>query len=463
MTPALRASSVNTPATATELTVRPRVGRAALALLIAATFLLGVAPMVRISLEATGQPIPLYVMDLLLVAMALTFCEPRRLPPRQRVLLAWGVAFVASTLPSVIVACVDFNEPLFTFYSWSRRVIALSAFATYLVIFTARPSLRRVTLAALAAGLLVTSVWCVAQVVTRSTGVVGALDSFYYDTLAKAVLESQISRWTAAWKTARAVGGWWNANSAGGALVLLLAAAPAMIQRPWVRATTALALVALLATASRQALLGIGVILVALMASADRASTRQRRVIVIAATIGILAALALAGDQLARVTGDVEGTWGESVSARWNNYPDAFRTLGESSPWRFVVGRGAESWTVAGRTGAQLDSAEFVSNAFMLTLLENGALAAIVLLGFFVVAFRTADAAWQRGIVVLVMWLMNCDNYLYLFPGVIAVMAVLLGLAASPPTVGRVVSVQPARAGAATPMRRRPAVGRATA
>jgi hypothetical protein len=433
-------------------------------LLLTATFLLPVAPLVRISVEPMGKPVPIYMIDLLLLGVAIAFFRPHRLPPRQRNLLAVGVAFVVSTIPSVLVAIAENQEALFTLYYWSRRVIALSAFATYLVIFTSRPELRRPVLAAFGAGLLVTSLWCIAQALTRSTGPVGLLDRFYYDTLARAVLQTAVSRWEASWKTVRAIGGWWNPNTAGAAIALLLACVPALPRTRWVRVTSVLAWVALLATASRQALVGSGLVLAVILGSSDRTSSRQRRVLLLAGAVGLVAAFAFAGDQLARVTGDVEGTWEEGVLSRWNNYPEAFRTLYDSSPWTLIVGRGAESWTVVGRTSGTLGPGDFVSNTFMLTLLESGALTLLALLGFFAAAFWTARAAWQRAVVVLVVWLMNADNHLYLAPGLIAVMGIVVALAATPPPGGRVVKAQsrPAVPPIEPRVVRRPAIRRAS-
>jgi hypothetical protein len=363
-------------------------------------------------------------------------------------MLAVGAAFVVSTIPSLLVAFAEYQEALFTLYYWSRRVIAFSAFASYLVILTNRPDLRRPVLAAFGAGLLVTSLWCIAQVLTRSTGPVGVLDHFYYDILSRAVLQTAVSRWEASWKTVRAVAGWWNSNIAGAAIALLLACVPALPRTRWVRATSVLAWVAMFATASRQALVGSGLVLAVTLGSWDRTSSRQRRVLLLAGAVGLVVAFALAGDQLARVTGDVEGTWEEGLLSRWNNYPEAFRTLADSSPWTFIVGRGAESWTVVGRTSGTLGPGDFVSNTFVLTLLESGALAFLALLGFFATALWTARAAWQRAIVVLVVWLMNADNHLYLAPGLIAVMGIVVALAASPPPPGaRVVRAQPRPAG----------------
>src|SRR6185369_7145773 len=111
------------------------------------------------------------------------FCRPRRLAPEQRRMLALGGLFVVAMIPSLLVAIAEYQEAMFTLYYWGRRIIAFSAFASYLVIFSTRQDLRRPVLAAFAAGLLVTSLWCIAQVLTRSTGPVGALDRFYYDTL----------------------------------------------------------------------------------------------------------------------------------------------------------------------------------------------------------------------------------------------------------------------------------------
>ena len=43
------------------------------------------------------------------------------------VAVIWGLAFVATTIPSVLVAFLVWNQPAFTTYYWVRRVLALSA------------------------------------------------------------------------------------------------------------------------------------------------------------------------------------------------------------------------------------------------------------------------------------------------------------------------------------------------
>ena len=403
-------------------------------LLQAAALLLPVAPLVRTFVG----PIPLYLSDPLLAALGLRVAGSAHLPARQRRVLGWGLAFVATTIPSVLVAFLVWNQPAFTTYYWARRVLALSAFPTFLVIFTCLPSLRRDALRLLALGLAVTAAWCVAQVISRSTGPVGWIDRFYYDVLARAVLESSISRWAASWKTVRAIGGWWNANTAGAALVLGLAMLPALPVRRGVLVTTALAWLALLGTASRQALIGAALVTAIVVAGdlAGRARRpRGRTLLAFAGAIGFAFALLIAGDQLARLLGGVEGGLGEGVTARWNNYPEAFATLRDSPIWALVLGHGAEGWTVAGRTGAP-DTTAFVSNTLVLVLLENGVVACAALIGFVGAVFAAARAPWQRAIVVLVVWLMNCDNHLYLFPGLMALAAIALALAAAPPALG---------------------------
>src|SRR5262249_2872290 len=101
-------------------------------------------------------------------------------------------------------------------------------------------------------------------------------------------------------------------------------------------------------------------------------------------------------------------------------------------PLTLLFGRGAESWAVAGRTSAAFDSSAFVSNSLLLTLAESGLVSLLALMGFLACVLLAARTAWQRGVVLVVVWLLNCDTHLYLPPPVAAVATAALALAAAP-------------------------------
>lgn len=224
--------------------------------LVASVALLPLVPMVRVFVG----PVPLYLTDALLVALAAVILRPNRLERRERRLLGVGAACLAATVPSLVIALVAGDEPAFTLYYYGRRVLALASFATFLALFAGPPARRRLAVGALMAGTLVAGVWCVGQVLTRSTGAVGAVDHVYYDRLFQAGREVAVDRWAAAWKTPRAIAGWWNANVAGAALALGLAIVAGAGAGRLTVATLGVAWVGLFATASRQALLGAALV-----------------------------------------------------------------------------------------------------------------------------------------------------------------------------------------------------------
>jgi hypothetical protein len=392
--------------------------------LVASVALLPLVPMVRVFVG----PVPLYLTDALLVALAAVILRPNRLERRERRLLGVGAACLAATVPSLVIALVAGDEPAFTLYYYGRRVLALASFATFLALFAGPPARRRLAVGALMAGTLVAGVWCVGQVLTRSTGAVGAVDHVYYDRLFQAGREVAVDRWAAAWKTPRAIAGWWNANVAGAALALGLAIVAGAGAGRLTVATLGVAWVGLFATASRQALLGAA--LVTGVLAFERGTRRGRLLATVG--VGLVLTVLLAGDQLARVSGFVEGGLDEGFASRWNNYPDFADALAASTPFTFVFGRGAESWTAVSRAGVALDSSGFVSNALLLTLAENGLVGLVGFVTLLVTVARHTTRRWQRGAVVLVVWLLNCDNHLYLSPGLIAIMAIVLALAAAP-------------------------------
>ncbi len=390
--------------------------------------LLGVTPLVRVFVAG----VPLYATDLVLLVLACSFLRPHRLAPCQRRVLGTAALVVASTAPSLLIGLFADAHPLFTLYYYGRRVLAVAAFGTFLVLFSADAALRRRTLRALLLATIVSSVWCVAQVLTRSTGLVGALDHIYYDVLARAVLEPSVNRWGAAWKTPRAVGGWWNANSMGAALTLGLLLTPAVRAWPWGALATSAGWLGLVATGSRQALIGSGVFVAALLGRGGRRSAARRSWMLAACAAGLVAALLIAGAQGARALGAREGSLEEGFASRWNNYPDFWGALAASTPATFLFGRGAESWTVVSRSGTTLEPGAFVSNTLLLTLAENGVLTLLAFLALLARIVTQAEASWQRAGVVVVLWLLNCDNHLYLYPALTVLMWAALALAASP-------------------------------
>jgi hypothetical protein len=56
----------------------------------------------------------------------------------------------------------------------------------------------------------------------------------------------------------------------------------------------------------------------------------------------------------------------------------------------------------------------------------------IALTGFLACVLLAARTAWQRGVVLIVVWLLNCDNHLYLSPALAALATAALALAAAP-------------------------------
>lgn len=399
--------------------------------LLGATVLLPVVPLMRVPF---GE-VPLYVVDVLLLALAVAFLRPGRLPPGARALLWWGLAFLLSTVPSVLIALFAYDEPLFTVYYWARRVLALGSFGTFLVLFSAAPEPRRIVVRALLAGLVLTSTWCLVQVLTRSTGVVGVLDRFYYVVLGQAVRELPLDRWEAAWKVPRAIAGWWNPNVTGAALALLLCLVPGHRGSLGSALLIAAAGLALLTTASRQALIAAAVSVGTLLVwpSVRRAGWAGNGGVLVGVALAGAAAFGFASDQLARAVGDVEGGIGEGVGSRLDNYPAFWDALTAASPMGFLFGHGAEGSALLGRSGGLPDLSAFVSNTLLLTLGENGFLSFALLIGFLVAVLRRARAPWQRATVVVALWLLNCDNHLYLFPPLMALLCASLALAATPP------------------------------
>jgi hypothetical protein len=415
-------------------TTRP-LRRWQVAAVVGGVIVLSVVPLIR----GFVAGVPVYLADLVMLGLCLVFFRPSRLPRPQRALLGWGIVFVASTLPSGLVALLSYDHPVFTLYYYARRVLALAAFGTFLALFSGEARLRRVAAAALGIGVLLTGVWSVGQVLTRSTGVVGVVDHVYYDILDRATRETEVDRWAADWKTPRAIAGWWNSNTTGCALLLASTAVAAMAPGPWPLVVSAASWVGLLATASRQALIGavlfFGVLLIGPGSPRTTAQpTRSRTMLLVACAAALALAVVVAGAQVSRVTGDSEGTFEDSFASRWNNYPPFWDALASSSPGTFLFGRGAESWAVLMRTGAAVDAGSFVSNTPLLILAENGFFTCALFLGFLAVVFLRARTAWQRASVVVIFWLLNCDNGLYLQPGAIALMSAALALAAAPPT-----------------------------
>src|SRR5262249_4702415 len=130
--------------------------------------------------------------------------------------------------------------------------------------------------------------------------------------------------------------------------------------------------------------------------------------------------------------GTSEGGLEVGFESRWNNYPPYWDTLWQSNPLTFLFGHGAEEWTVVNRVGTPANPESFVSNALLLTLSENGAVPFVLAIGLLMMLVRHAETAWQRGIVVTVVWLLNCDNHLYLSPQLIAFAGLCLAVAAAP-------------------------------
>ncbi len=151
-----------------------------------------------------------------------------------------------------------------------------------------------------------------------------------------------------------------------------------------------------------------------------------------ACAAGLVAALLIAGAQGARALGAREGSLEEGFASRWNNYPDFWGALAASTPATFLFGRGAESWTVVSRSGTTLEPGAFVSNTLLLTLAENGVLTLLAFLALLARIVTQAEASWQRAGVVVVLWLLNCDNHLYLYPALTVLMWAALALAAAP-------------------------------
>jgi hypothetical protein len=397
-------------------------------LLAVAVLLLGVVPLARVN--AGG--VPVYLSDVGLAALAVMCFRPSRLGPKQHAILGWGAAFLFATVPSLFIGLATSDQPIFTVYYYARRVLALTTFGTFLVLLSTNPGARRIVLVTAAIALCGTSLWSIAQVVTRSTGIVGQIDHFYSDVLAQAVLQPSVSRWEAAWKTPRAVAGWWNSNTTGAALALGLGLLPALAAGPMILGLAGAAWVALLATGSRQALVAGGIVMAATILGRRSGSSRTRRWLTAAVAVGGAAALLLASDQLARIFGTSEGGLDVSFESRWNNYPPFWDALWESSPLVFLFGHGAEQWTVVTRVGTPLDPESFVSNALLLISSENGAVPFVFALVLLTLLVRYAETAWQRGIVVTLIWLVNCDNHLYLSPQLIAFAGIALAVSAAP-------------------------------
>jgi hypothetical protein len=397
-------------------------------LLLVGVLLLTTAPLVR----GFAGDVPIYLVDLVLLALAAAFFRPHQLPPDLRAVLATGAVFAASTVPSALISLAVYDHPSFTLYYYARRLIAYASFGTFLILLATEPARRRLLVHALLGGLVLSSLWCIAQALTRSSGLVGAIDHAYYDVLVQPVLEPSINRWAASWKTARAVGGWWNANTAGAALALLLPVVAAARADASTAVAAGVAWVALCTTGSRQALAGATLFLATVAFWGERRVGRSRRGLAAGVALGVAAAFLLAGDQLARVVGHAEGGLDEGIISRWDNYPAFFAAISASGPLTLLFGRGAESWAVVGRTSAAFDSSAFVSNSLLLTLAESGIVSLIALTGFLACVLLAARTAWQRGVVLIVVWLLNCDNHLYLSPALATLATAALALAAAP-------------------------------
>ena len=390
---------------------------------------LGVIPLARIPVGS----VPVYLSDIGLGALLVACLRPSRLASRERAILAWAAAFLLSMLPSLFIGLATSDQPIFTVYYFARRFLALSSFGTFFVLVSSSARTRRIVLAAAAVALAGTSLWAIAEVVTRSTGVVGQIDHFYSDVLSQAVLQTSVDRWAAAWKVPRATAGWWNANTTGAAVALGTGLLPGLAAGPAVILGLAgAAWVALVATGSRQALVAGGLIVAATLLGRRTGSPRVRRWLAIAVAVGLVGALLLASDQVARVAGTSEGGLEVGFESRWNNYPPYWDTLWQSNPLTFLFGHGAEEWTVVNRVGTPANPESFVSNALLLTLSENGAVPFVLAIGLLTMLVRHAETAWQRGIVVTVVWLLNCDNHLYLSPQLIAFAGLCLAVAAAP-------------------------------
>ena len=77
-----------------------------------------------------------------------------------------------------------------------------------------------------------------------------------------------------------------------------------------------------------------------------------------------------------------------------------------------VTGKGPDARRVAGRTGniEAYTQSGFVSNSWLLPMLEFGPLGVLGIVGLFWASWRLARDRWALGVLAVLAWIMLCDN-----------------------------------------------------
>jgi len=334
----------------------------------------------------------------------------------------WYWLFLGAMVFSSVIQMIILGSLKFSTYTLITHLLPAILLPTLIVLVGSRDGLFekfRWYWAILAS---ITALWCILQVVDQELGlhVVSRLDNFYYFTIAKVRAEELLGR--KEWNIARGVAGAWNPNATGAILAVSLPVAlglPRQRRRLLVYLMNITIFFGMIATGSRQTMLAIVVCLAVFllpgfsrrMATTSRARRPALVLLVILALGGLgYSAVGFGRAQVGRFAMGIS----EGIYTRSRGYAQ-FAAYMAQGGLQSVIGQGPDARRVGARTGNLKVGAGlgFVSNSWLLPIVEFGLAGFVGLVGMFIVAWRSSREIWARACLASTAWIMICDNAIH--------------------------------------------------
>lgn len=369
-------------------------------------------PYVRLML--VGVPIYMAYPALLVMAIAIPARSGLVREGMSR-LSVWFWILVFGIVLSSIHQMIRLGGMSYSSYALMQRLLTLLVLPGLLGLLVAREGRFQKTLNMWSILAVMASIWCLLQVVFP--GVMSPIDNIYYFMLGQITTTEELHG-RAGYSVARAMAGMWNSNVTGAVLAISL---PIVIARTGRGITTILmamlVLGGIVATGSRQAMLGVFVCMLVLAWPARKRLQSVRRLrwaalaLLLMLVLGfiIMSATGFGRQQVMRLV--TEGI-SSGVASRWGNY-GKFLAITSTDPLKFILGAGSAASEVSIRQGSPIWREGFVSNSWLLMMFEFGILGFLGFVGLFIAAWRSAAGQWVKAALAVMAWVMVCDNAMH--------------------------------------------------
>ncbi len=363
---------------------------------------------------------PVYAQMLLIPVLGVMAIQRDPTPWRTSPMRMWFVVMIVAVFISSLFQIVFLGSMMYSIYTLMTHLLPMFLLPALVIILGNRPDMIlkfRWYWAILAS---VAGMWAILQVLDQEMGLgmVARFDDFYYFTIAKINADELIGR--KSWNVARGVAGAWNPNSTAMILAISLPVVLGLAgtrRRVLFYSMVFTVFIGIAATGSRQGMLAIPLCLAIFLMprlsrkiSAGASDSRKPALVLLGLVlIGAMAygAMGVGRAQVGRLTESVV----EGIQTRARGYGQFAKYLG-SGGVQVVVGKGPDARRVTGRTGnveAHLDSG-FVSNSWLLPILEFGPVGFVAITGLFIVSWRLACERWAHAVLAVLAWIMICDN-----------------------------------------------------